>query len=127
MKKPKPPKTFKEVEDYIRAKRLNVNPKLFWDYFEAGDWHDGNGKPVLCWKQKVLTWHGRDKLTEVAQKKAAASKKHIARIREENQEWLENKSTRALQDLQADGGQISQVAGWLIDEILAKRKKGEQT
>ena len=57
MKKPKPPKTFEEVRDYIKEKRLCVEPEFFFDYFEAADWYDSTGKPVVSWKQKALTWH----------------------------------------------------------------------
>jgi len=57
MKKPKPPKTFEEVRDYIKTKNLCVEPEFFFDYFEAADWYDSKGKPVVSWKQKALTWH----------------------------------------------------------------------
>ncbi|MFQ9738865.1 MAG: hypothetical protein ACLR06_14920 [Christensenellaceae bacterium] len=30
--------------------------KKFFDYFEAGEWHDSEGKPVKAWKQKFITW-----------------------------------------------------------------------
>jgi len=56
VKKPKPPKTVAEVEAYIREKSLNVDPEFFFEYFEAADWYDSIGKPVLSWKQKLLTW-----------------------------------------------------------------------
>jgi len=49
--------SFSEVQDYIKQKELNVNPKQFYDYFEAGDWKDKNGNEVLNWKQKLLTWN----------------------------------------------------------------------
>lgn len=52
----KPP-TLQQVEDYVREKSLNVDPKFFMDYFEAGDWHDSKGNKVKSWKQKLLTWH----------------------------------------------------------------------
>ena len=60
MRKPKPPKTFEEVVKYIKEKRLCVEPEFFFDYFEAADWHDSQGKPVLSWKQKLLTWHRKE-------------------------------------------------------------------
>jgi len=58
-KKPKPPGSIREVDDYIKLKGLNIDSKLFYDYFEAGDWHDAEGKPVLNWKQKLITWSKR--------------------------------------------------------------------
>lgn len=56
MKKPKPPKNIEEVETYIREKGISIDPQFFWDFFETENWHDTNGKPVLSWKQKLLTW-----------------------------------------------------------------------
>ena len=54
------PPTLEEVQSYITEKRLNVDAKKFFDYYEAGDWHDGNGKAVKSWKQKCLTWDKHD-------------------------------------------------------------------
>lgn len=62
-KKPKKkfvPPSYEEVKAYIDEKRLNVDAKKFFDYYEAGDWHDGNGKAVKSWKQKCLTWDKHD-------------------------------------------------------------------
>ena len=128
MKKPKPPKSIKEVRDYIRLKKLNVNWVIFWDYFEASGWYDSTGKPVLNWKQKLITWHGRDKRT-IAQAKEEKLKEcqqeiNKQRIREEHEQYLRNKSTQALHDIKADGGYLSYMTGWLIDEILAERRNG---
>jgi len=129
MAKPKPPKTFAEVEAYIREKRLNVDPKAFWDFFEVGEWYDSKGKPVLCWKQKVLTWHGLDKRTLAAQEVLKAAVRNDEafkkRIRGDYEEPLKAKSTRALLDLKKDGGQLSGLCGWLIDEILHNRQTKE--
>lgn len=54
-KTPKPP-TLAEVEAYCKERGSSVDPKDFWEFFEAGDWVDSKGKPVLAWKQKLLTW-----------------------------------------------------------------------
>lgn len=128
-KKPKPPKTFQEVEDYIREKSLNVSPKAFWNYFETGDWHDSEGKPVLCWKQKLLTWHGRDKRTIMAEKAKKSENQHTKTGRQRTrylcEDYLKSKSDSALMDLKNDGGGLSQAAGWLIDEILNNRQRKE--
>ncbi len=130
MKKPKPPKTFQEVKDYIREKKLNVNPRIFWDYFEAGDWHDGNDKPVLNWKQKLITWHGRDRKTVSAHNSDKISQVEIEtykkRIRDSYQDYLEDKKTPALLDMKKDNGPMSKLCGWLIDEILSERAKGNE-
>ena len=42
-KKPKKkfvPPSYEEVQAYIDEKRLNVDAQKFFDYYEAGDWHD---------------------------------------------------------------------------------------
>ena len=52
----KPP-TLAEVNDYILEKGIhNVSAKAFFEYYEAGDWHDAKGNKVKSWKQKLLTW-----------------------------------------------------------------------
>jgi len=50
------PPTIDEVREYVAEKKLSVSPQAFIDYFEAGNWIDSKGKPVLNWKQKILTW-----------------------------------------------------------------------
>lgn len=48
--------TFQEVEEYARTRdRLDL-AKPFFDYYDAGKWHDKDGKPVRKWKQKFITW-----------------------------------------------------------------------
>ncbi|MBR4003855.1 MAG: hypothetical protein IKI95_07410, partial [Clostridia bacterium] len=39
-----------------KQRNSNVNPKDFFDFFEAGEWVDSKGEPVRNWKQKFLTW-----------------------------------------------------------------------
>jgi DNA-binding Lrp family transcriptional regulator len=54
------PPALEEVRAYILEKRLNVDAQKFFDYYEAGDWHDAKGKAVKNWKQKCLTWDRHD-------------------------------------------------------------------
>ena len=54
-KSPRP--TLHDVEVYVKEKSLLINPKQFFDYFEAGDWKDAKGQIVRNWKQKILTWN----------------------------------------------------------------------
>jgi hypothetical protein len=125
MKKPKPPKAFEEVEAYIREKGYNVNPQVFWDYYEATGWYDKDDKPVRRWKGKIVTWHYKDKRTIEAIKQKKAKDNEIEaykqKIRENYQDYLESKSTQALLDIKKDKGQLSSLCSWLIDEILAER------
>ena len=52
------PPTLEQVQEYCRERGNNVDAKKFFDYFEAANWVDSKGKPVLNWKQKVITWEG---------------------------------------------------------------------
>lgn len=52
------PPTLDEVRAYCQERKNNVDPKKFYDYFTASDWHDSKGKKVQSWKQKVITWEG---------------------------------------------------------------------
>ena len=53
------PPTLEEVEEYARSRNSSVDPKRFWEYFDAGDWKDAKGQPVKSWKQKFITWEGK--------------------------------------------------------------------
>lgn len=53
------PPTLQEVEEYARSRNSSVDPKRFWDYFNAGDWKDAKGQPVRSWKQKFITWESK--------------------------------------------------------------------
>lgn len=52
--------TLDEVIEYCKSRNSSVDPKVFYDYFEAGQWVDSKGNPVKSWKQKIITWenHG---------------------------------------------------------------------
>lgn len=54
------PPTLEEVIAYCKERKSPVDPKKFWEYFEAGGWADSSGKPVRSWKQKLLTWEKFD-------------------------------------------------------------------
>jgi len=49
------PPTKAEVVEYFEAKgyRPEVGAKAF-DYYDVAKWHDRDGKPVKCWKQKMI-------------------------------------------------------------------------
>lgn len=50
------PPTLEEVQAYAKERGREDLAKKFFDYFEAGEWHDSEGKPVKAWKQKFITW-----------------------------------------------------------------------
>jgi len=49
-----------EVRAYAAERNSSVDPDKFFDYFDAGEWIDAQGKPVLNWKQKFITWEKLD-------------------------------------------------------------------
>ena len=54
------PPTLEEVEEYVMERNSSVDPKMFYDYFTAGDWTDSKGNKVKNWKQKLITWEKGD-------------------------------------------------------------------
>jgi hypothetical protein len=53
--------TLEQIEEYCKSRNNNVNAKAFFDYYEANDWKDKDGKKVKSWKQKVITWETHEK------------------------------------------------------------------
>jgi len=59
-----PPKmktpTLEEITEFAQSKgRADLAPKFF-DYYEQGNWHDREGKPVKNWKLKFITWLNKE-------------------------------------------------------------------
>ncbi|MDR1461464.1 MAG: hypothetical protein LBI78_07455 [Campylobacteraceae bacterium] len=54
------PPTLQEIEEYFIGNSFLVNAKFFFDYFTTSGWVDSNGKKVLNWKQKALTWQKKE-------------------------------------------------------------------
>lgn len=48
--------TREEVRAYAAERGSSVNPDKFYDYFDAGNWVDSEGKKVRSWRQKFITW-----------------------------------------------------------------------
>ena len=48
--------TKQEVYDYALARNRSDLAEKFYDYFNATDWVDSNGKEVKNWKGKFITW-----------------------------------------------------------------------
>lgn len=52
------PPTLDDVIAYCKDRESSVDPKKFFDYFNAGGWVDSRGNHVKNWKQKLITWEG---------------------------------------------------------------------
>lgn len=50
------PPTLEQVQDYCEERNSDVDPKRFFEYYQAGGWKDAKGNPVRNWKQKIITW-----------------------------------------------------------------------
>jgi hypothetical protein len=49
--------TLDECTAFANSNNLSVSPARFFEYYEARDWIDGSGKPVLDWREKMISWH----------------------------------------------------------------------
>lgn len=54
------PPTLLQIEEYILEKQYVVDPKFFFDYFEARDWINSKGLKVTRWKSNVVTWNRKE-------------------------------------------------------------------
>ena len=52
--------TLQEIQSYCQERRNSVDPKKFFDYYEASGWKDKDGKAVKNWKQRIISWEGRN-------------------------------------------------------------------
>lgn len=55
------PPTLEEVQAYCESRNSDVDPQKFFEYYDAGGWKDAKGNSVKNWKQKLITWEGRQK------------------------------------------------------------------
>ena len=60
------PPTQQECRNYAAEKEYHINPDFFFEYFDDSGWVDSKGNKVLNWKQKMRTWHVRNKDKEPA-------------------------------------------------------------
>ena len=54
------PPSIEEVEEYCKERNNNVDAKRFFDYYETSNWKDKDNKQIKNWKQKIITWEGRN-------------------------------------------------------------------
>lgn len=62
------PPSLEQVKSYAEERGRPDLAKRFFDYFEAGAWHDSEGKAVKNWKQKFITWETHQPYTETKQR-----------------------------------------------------------
>ena len=54
------PPSLEDVISYAKEKGREDLAKDFYEYFTVGEWVDSKGEKVRNWKQKFLTWAGRN-------------------------------------------------------------------
>ncbi len=57
------PPSLQDIQNYCKERNNSVSASKFFDYYSAGEWKDKDGKAVKNWKQKLLSWEGRDTTT----------------------------------------------------------------
>ncbi len=62
------PPTLDDITKYIKENNYTVDPNVFLKYFTESNWIDSNGKKVKNWKQKIITWNGRNQKPVMVQK-----------------------------------------------------------
>lgn len=68
------PPSFDEVREYASKRQRPDLAKPFFDYYDAGDWHDKDGKQVKNFKQKFITWENRNAKTEIPEQTPKSTK-----------------------------------------------------
>lgn len=53
--------TLNEILSYISEQSLSVDGTFFLKYYTESNWIDSNGKKVINWKLKLLTWDKQNK------------------------------------------------------------------
>jgi predicted phage replisome organizer len=56
--------TIEEIQNYCNERNNGINAEAFYDFYEANDWLDSNGKKVKSWKQKIITWENHQNKTK---------------------------------------------------------------
>lgn len=100
---------------------------IFFHYYNAQDWFFNSGLKITNLKSAMWRWKNNQYRFEKPEEKKSRNlkqqdEKQRARNREEYEVYLMSKNTKALQDLKKGKGHLWGVCGWLIEEILAKRK-----
>lgn len=44
----------------MREKGYTFSAQSFYDYYQATEWHQANGRPVRRWKACCVTWQNND-------------------------------------------------------------------
>lgn len=85
------PPTLEEIQAYVKERNSDVDAKKFFDFYSAGEWKDSKGNPVKNWKQKLITWEGRNNDNKSNyQKKDERQYYQPEPMTEEDEEWWQD-------------------------------------
>lgn len=86
--------TLEEIKQYCEQRNNNVDAKKFYEYYTIGNWKDKDGKQIKNWKQKVITWEGRDTNKKTVEKDVPVwFNKEIKKedlLTDEERAWIES-------------------------------------
>ena len=73
------PVNAQEVIDFFKQKGYPRNLAIkAYDYYESNGWHDANGKPILAWKQKMISnWLNPENKNMVEEVERATTRRTI--------------------------------------------------
>lgn len=77
------PPSLDELKIYHAERKMTFDVQKFFDYFTEGDWIDSKGNEVRNWKQKMLSWQNKEKLSTPQQKKRYTIEKETTYSEEE--------------------------------------------
>ena len=97
------PPTLDEVTSYVHERGNLIDPKKFYDYYEASGWKDSKGNPVKNWKQKAITWERtatpKTEVPAFTNKNPQATTNEPQMTPEEAEKWYHD----LLEELKANG------------------------
>ena len=107
------------IEEQVKRREIKRSKNEFvppWKNFKTWTYN-------RCWEESEgVTESPEERETRERIRKQKDILRWKQKYRDEHQSYLESKTTAALIDIKNDGGHLSKLCGWLIEEILQQRK-----
>jgi len=81
--------TLTEIEEYCKSRNNDINPQTFYDYYSVNNWKD-----VKNWKQKIITWEGRNSNKPKKKTREQEYQEQLERMKKLDMEEEENEKRR---------------------------------
>ena len=52
--------TYREVEEWCKARMSPVDPASFFDYYEEAGWMTKSGEPIRNWRKVEMKWEAEE-------------------------------------------------------------------